>query len=155
MSARNLSYDVLGDPALLPSKIACPVRPTADNVVVVLAPLPTRTAGGIELPQRSATDRREARLARVLAVGPGAWHRTNRREALATHGLADDLYHFVPNELEPGDLVLVDAVSGAQYDLDLDVPRHNVQSDFAGLAGARAEFRIVREQGEVLARVEL
>ena len=120
------------------------MKPYADNVIIVLEPLPKQTSSGLHLPDRKV-DRREARLARVVAAGPGAWVRINRREALETNGLAEEQYKFVPTEVKPGDRVLVDAIAGQAYTLDIDVPRHNKGADFEELMGERGEFRIVRE----------
>lgn len=100
----------------------------ADNVVIVLEPLPTETASGIAM-VRINKNTKESRTARVVASGPGY---TNSRGV------------FIPNEAKPGDRVLVDALAGQHYQLDLTVPRHNKSSEFQELAGERGEFRIVR-----------
>jgi hypothetical protein len=60
---------------------------------------------------------------------------------------------FVANEVQPGDRVIVDALAGQNYALDLSVPRHNKSTQFQELFGERGEFRIVREQ-EILAVFE-
>lgn len=126
------------------------IRPTQDNVIVALEPLPEMSeTGAIHLPQRSQSDRRQARIAVVLASGPGYYKRINLREARETNGLAEEQYVFVPNETKPGDRVLIDALAGQDYNLDLDVPRHNKGADFLELLGERREFRIVRESGEI------
>lgn len=113
------------------------IRAYADNVVIRLEPLPTETASGLAI-VRTKTGAREHRRATVLASGPGFRDR---------HGF------LVPNEVKPGDVVLVDALAGQDYSLDLSVPRHNKSSEFQDLLGERGEFRIVREQ-EILAVVE-
>lgn len=119
------------------------IRPTQDNVVIALKPLP-KMAGSIHLPDHKS-GRRETREAVVLAVGPGHHRRVNLREARETHGLADAQYVFVPTQVKPGETVLVDAIAGQDYALDLNVPRHNLGSQFEELLGERGEFRIVRE----------
>jgi co-chaperonin GroES (HSP10) len=107
----------------------------ADNVVIVLEPLPTETASGIAMVRTSAKGARESRTARVVASGPG--YRTR-------------LGALVPNELKEGDRVVVDALAGQNYALDLTIPRHNKNNEFQELFGERGEFRIIR-QDEALA----
>lgn len=119
------------------------IRPTQDNVVIALKPMP-RMAGAIHLPDHKAK-RTEAREAVVLAVGPGHYKRVNMKEARERHGLADGEYVFVPTEVKPGETVLVDSLAGQDYNLDLDIPRHNLGAEFEELLGERGEFRIVRE----------
>lgn len=125
------------------------IRPTADNVLLVFLPEPRETESGIVLPDRKARGN-ETRRARVVAVGPGHHERVNLREARATHGLADARYKFVPTEVKPGEVVLVDCKAGQDYTLDLDVPRHNKGGDFAD---GENEFRLVRE-AEILGVLE-
>ncbi len=128
------------------------IRPTQDNVLIVLEPLPTATASGIALvPNQSKVRAHGSRFARVIASGPGYYR---PRKTL----LGDRVYHeatdvLVPNETQAGDRVLVDALAGQNYDLDLTVPRTNKTSEFLELLGERGEFRIVREQ-EILGIVE-
>ena len=114
------------------------IRTYADNVIIALLPQPTQTASGIQLMAGARTGARDHRKARVLASGPGFRDR---------HG------HLVPNEVKPGDIVIVDALAGQDYSLDLSIPRHNKSSEFQELIGERGEFRIIREQ-EILAVVE-
>jgi hypothetical protein len=52
----------------------------------------------------------------------------------------------VPNTVKVGDRVIVDALAGQNYALDLSVPRHNKTQEFQELFGDRGEFRIVREE---------
>lgn len=122
----------------IPTKL----RMTQDNVLIVFKPLP-KMANGLHLPDRKVSNR-EAREATVVAVGPGAWRRINKR---AAEGMptTDELYKFVPTEVKAGDTVFVDAVAGQDYRLDLDVPRHNKGAQFEELCGEGGEFRIVRE----------
>ena len=114
------------------------IRAYADNVVIRLEPRPTETASGIALVHGARTGARDHRRATVLASGPG---------------FRDRRGFLVPNEVKPGDVVLVDALAGQDYSLDLSVPRHNKSSEFQELLGERGEFRIVREQ-EILAVLE-
>ena len=112
-------------------------RAYADNVVIELEPAQTETASGIALVPGGARAR-DHRTARVIASGPG-------------YRLGSGA--FVPNEVRVGDRVLVDALCGQNYDMDLTVPRHNKSSEFQELFGDRGHFRIVREQ-EILAVFE-
>lgn len=109
-----------------------------DNVIIVLEPQPTETESGIAIVHNRKPGAREQRTARVLASGPGYYTK---------------LGALVPNEVKPGDRVMVDAVAGQNYDMDLTVPRHNKSPGFEELFGDRGEFRIVREQ-EILAVIE-
>jgi hypothetical protein len=59
----------------------------------------------------------------------------------------------VPTELKVGNVVLVHARAGQNYELDINVPRHNKPMDFAELGDERGEFRIIRED-EVLGVLE-
>ena len=122
-------------------------RAYADNVVIQLLPRESQTASGLALVHSGKNGAREHRQAKVIASGPGYRHPVKGRCG-GTHGGV-----FVPNEVKPGDIVLVDAHAGQNYDLDLTVPRHNKSAEFQELFGENAEFRIVREQ-EILGVVE-
>lgn len=112
------------------------IRPIQDNVVIRFSPRPAVTASGLlHIPQTVTESRVGTREATVLAVGPG---HTNRR------GL------FIPTAVKVGENVLVDALAGQNYDLDLTVPRHNKPTEWAD---DRGEFRIVRED-EILGVIE-
>lgn len=128
------------------------IRPRADNVLLVLEPLETQTASGIALPQRSAKTMRGSRTARVVASGPGYWY--TRRQKIGDRQFSAPTEVFVPNETKPGDRVIIDADHGQDYKLDLEIPRHNLSTEFQELLGERAEFRMVRESGEILAILE-
>ena len=106
------------------------VRCYADNVILVLEPQPTETASGLSIVHTRAAGAREHRTARVIASGPGY-----KRGCCGT---------FVPNEVVPGDRVVVDAMAGQNYAFDLNAPRQNKSADFQELVGERGEFRIVR-----------
>lgn len=114
------------------------IRAYQDNVVIVLDPQETETKSGIAIVHNRSPGAREHRTARVIASGPGYHTR---------------LGALVPNEVKAGDRVLVDAVAGQNYAMDLTVPRHNKSSQFGELFGDRGEFRIVREQ-EILGVLE-
>jgi co-chaperonin GroES (HSP10) len=122
-------------------------RAYADNVVIQLLPRETETASGLAIVHSGKSGAREHRKARVLASGPGY-----RRPV---KGGCGEVYGgiLVPNEVQPGDIVLVDALAGQNYDFDLTVPRHNKSAEFQDMFGDAGEFRIVREQ-EILAVVE-
>lgn len=112
------------------------LRAYADNVVIVMEPQPTATESGIAIVHTRASGARESRAARVLRSGPG--------------------YHkkccggFEPNEVQEGQRVLVDALCGQNFDLDISAPRQNKSAEFQELVGERGEFRVVRHD-EVLA----
>jgi co-chaperonin GroES (HSP10) len=111
------------------------LRAYADNVVVVLETPPDVTASGLHLPQNRQERRTGARRARVVAVGPG-------------HSRPSGV--FIPTQVKEGETVLVDAMAGQDYTMDLTVPRHNKAVEWGD---ARGQFRIVRED-EILGVVE-
>lgn len=115
------------------------IRCYADNVVLVMEPLPTETASGLAIVHNRSPGARESRTARVLASGPG-YHRK------CCGG-------FVPNEVREGDRVIVDALAGQNFAFDLNAPRQNKSAEFQELVGDRGEFRIVREE-EILGIIE-
>ena len=119
------------------------IRPLQDNVVIKLLPLESQTASGIAMVHMSK-GARDHRRALVIASGPGYHGPPNY---LHPEGL------FHPNELRPGDTILVDAHAGQDYSLDINAPRHNKSIEFLDLVGERGEFRIIREQ-EALCIVE-
>lgn len=120
------------------------LRAYADNVIIRLEPLEKVSAGGIHLERSRATENKGTRTAVVLASGPG--HRTRRGT-------------FIPNETRAGQRVLVDAMAGQDYSLDLEAPRSNASaqhpdaSSFDSLLGQKGEYRIVRED-EILGVLE-
>jgi co-chaperonin GroES (HSP10) len=122
------------------------IRPTQDNVLLKLLPDETVSPGGIVIPG-SAHGRRavDTRRAVVLAVGPG--HYRTRRERLGATEHTVTTSVLVPTELKVGEVVLVHARAGQNYDLDINVPRHNKPAELDG------ELRIVRED-EVLCVLE-
>lgn len=122
------------------------IRPTSDNVLIVLEPLPTESAGGLTLvnlkdPRAHA---RASRTARVIAVGPGYWKTTRR--LLGNRTYTEPTEVFVPTEVVAGDRVIVDANPGQDYRLDINIPRQNINAEFVELLGMKAEFRVCREQ---------
>lgn len=112
------------------------LRPYADNVILVLEPEPTKTQSGLAMVRLRGPGARYSRTARVVSSGPGYWDERRLR--------------FIPNEVRAGERVVVDALAGQNYDLDLTAPRHNKPTEFQELCGEKGEFRIVREQ-EILA----
>jgi len=124
-------------------------RAYQDNVVVQLEPLETQTAGGLHLPQRTERGAMGMRFARVMASGPG--HYAQRRGGAGS--TMEMPRSFVANETRPGDRVILPALSGSNFEMDISIPRHNKSEDFAELFDAKGEFRIVRE-AEILAIVE-
>ena len=124
-------------------------RAYADNVVVQLEPLELRTNGGLHLPQRSERGAMGMRFARVMASGPGHYAQV-RGDAGAT---VEQPRAFIPNETKAGDRVILPALSGTNFDMDLSIPRHNKSSEFEELFDDKGEFRVVRE-AEILAIVE-
>jgi co-chaperonin GroES (HSP10) len=123
------------DPLATLSSTRGKLRAYADNVVVVLEPLPDQTASGLHLPQNRQERRTGARRARVVAAGPG-------------HTKPSGV--FIPTQVKEGEIVLVDALAGQDYTMDLTVPRHNKAVEWGD---ARGQFRIVRED-EILGVVE-
>lgn len=129
------------------------IRPLQDNVLIVLEPLETQTASGLALVNlKDPKDRaRGSRTARVVVSGPGYWY--TRRQKLGAGMFSAPTEVFVANETKPGDRVIVDANPGQDYRLDMNVPRSNGTAEFEELLGAKAEFRIVREN-EIYAVLE-
>lgn len=117
-------------------------RPTQDNVLIVLEPEQTETKSGIAMVRTRGPGARYSRTARVVASGPGYF---GRPTYLNPRGL------FHPNELKPGDRVLVDALAGNNWDLDVSAPRNNGADTSVpflasvGLVGEGVEARIIRE----------
>lgn len=103
------------------------IRAYADNVILRLDPPVTETKSGLYMPDT----KNQHRFATVIDSGPG-YH--------TAHGA------FVPNDVRPGDRVIVDRLAGQNYSLDFSIPRHNKSTEFGELFGDSGEFRIVREQ---------
>lgn len=113
------------------------IRAHQDNVILRFLPEATTSPSGlIALPQTKKVDRRGVRRAEVVASGPG-YHDRNGRGA------------FIPNIVQPGDTVLVDAIAGQDFAMDINVPRQNKAAEFSD---ERGEFRVVRHD-EIHARV--
>jgi chaperonin GroES len=108
------------------------IRFLDDNALIKLEPL-TENRGHITIIRNRQN--LEMRWARVVAVGPG--HRTEPT-FLSPQGV------FIPMELQAGMMVLVDAVAGHDYKLDLSVPRQNTNTDFPEMFGERGEYRVIR-----------
>jgi len=122
-------------------------RAYADNVVIQIEPRETQTESGLTLVHGGKNGAREHRTARVVASGPGYY----RSKPGGANGTERGV--FVPNEVKPGMRVIVDALAGQDYALDLSVPRHNKSAEFQELFGDKGEFRIVREE-EILGVLE-
>ena len=127
-------------------------RAYADNVVLALEPLEQQTASGLHTPHSGKNGARDHRIARVVQSGPGYWTRMGKRDARGMYATGwRDV--FVPNTVKPGERVIVDALAGQDYAMDLNVPRHNKNQEFQELFDERGEFRIVREE-EILGVLE-
>lgn len=104
------------------------IRAYADNVIIRLVPRPKKAVGGlIHIPDTVTESRVGTREAEVLTVGPG--HTTRQGK-------------FIPTEVKVGEFVLVDALCGQNYDLDLNAPRHNKPTEWVDGDG---EIRVIRE----------
>ena len=125
-------------------------RPLADNVLIVLEPEPAETSSGLAIVRTRGPGAKHSRTARVVASGPGYLGRT-------TYMHPGGLFH--PNELKPGDRILVDALAGNNWDWDISAPRNNGVDttvpffDSRRLMGDKVEARIIRE-AEALAIIE-
>jgi co-chaperonin GroES (HSP10) len=128
-------------------------RAYADNVVIELEPAETETASGLALVESTKGAARGHRFARVIKSGPGHWAYLGQSRDAQGRWTGDYRQVFVPNEVKEGDRVIVDALAGQNYDMDLTVPRHNKSQEFQELFGDRGQFRIIREQ-EILAVFE-
>ncbi len=123
------------------------MRAYADNVIVVLEPLPDKTASGIAIVRDPKA--RRVRTARVVSSGPGHYRARSfraRQTDYTLQGHTEESLGFVPNETKPGDRVVIDAYAGQDYSMDISVPRHNKAAIYDTIGGERGEFRIVREQ---------
>ena len=107
------------------------IRAYADNVILEWVPEPKVSSGGLFLPDNRREE--QTRKARVIASGPG-YYRDN------------GFGRLVPNEVKPGDVVLVDRKAGQNYALDVYKPRTHAHEAVYG------EGRIVRHD-EILAVV--
>ncbi len=111
-------------------------RAIQDNVFLRFKARPKVTQTGLlHIPETVQESRIGTREAEVLMVGPGHWTQQGK---------------FVPTTVKVGETVLVDALAGQHYDLDLSVPRHNKPTEWADDKG---QFRVVRES-EILCVVE-
>jgi co-chaperonin GroES (HSP10) len=123
------------------------LRMTSDNVLIQLEPLETQTKSGIFLPDLAKGSRRqgtELRKATVLAIGPG--HNPGCKKCGGQKST------FIPTSLKPGDKVLVPALAGEDYILDVSAPRHYQNApEFKNFDEHEGELRIVREEQIVCA----
>ena len=109
------------------------LRAHQDNVVLRLAPAPSLSSV-ILLQDRKAKHRK----AQVLVSGSGY---------VTKNGA------FVENTVKEGQEVVVEALCGQDYHLDVTAPRYNKGAEFEQLFNFDGEFRVVREE-EILAIVE-
>lgn len=114
------------------------IRMLSDNVLIRLDPPPSETASGIALVHTRAPGAKEHREAVVYAVGPGHY------PGCKSCGGAKPV--FIPTTLVAGDRVIVDAVAGNRWDLDVSALRQNEKADFDSLLGERADWRVIREE---------
>ena len=128
------------------------IRPAQDNVLILLEPVETETKSGLFIAAGNPKRMRGSRTARVIASGPGYWY--TRRQRMGDRQFSAPTEVFVPNETKPGDRVIIDADHGQDFKLDLEIPRHNLSTEFQKLLGESGEFRMVRESGEILAIIE-
>ena len=121
------------------------IRPSKDNVIVVMEPLAgiQKSAGGIHLVESTKPTARASRWGRVVAVGPG--HHKLARRKLGGREYTEETGAFIPTTVRFGDRVLLDADAGQDYALDISIPRHNVSEKFEELCGTKGEFRVIRE----------
>jgi len=102
------------------------LRAHQDNVILMFEPLQSMSS------LLTIMDRKpKHRLARVMLSGPGY---------VTKQGV------LVENTVRVRDRVVVDALAGQDYDLDVTVPRHNKGSEFESLFGESGNFRVVREE---------
>lgn len=105
------------------------IRAHQDNVILRMAPAPMLSEV-IVLQDRKAKHRK----AKVLVSGAGY---------VTRNGV------LIENEVKQGDEVLVDALAGQNYELDLTVSRQNKGQEFDSIFGQEGDYRVVR-QDEVL-----
>ncbi len=119
---------------------------TQDNVLLRLEKLEEKTASGIiiadfEYDDKGKKTRRNTgtRTAVVVSVGPGHYAGCRR-----CGGLKKTL---LPTTVKEGERVLIPALAGQDYTMDVTAPRHHTQKhEFADVPGLdTAEYRIVRE----------
>lgn len=113
------------------------LRMVSDNVLIRMEPEPTETASGIALVHTRAPGAKEHRTALVLAVGPG--HYDGCKACGGPRG------HFIPTTLVAGDRIVIDAVAGSKWDLDVSAVRTRPTTEFEELLGERGDYRVIRE----------
>lgn len=109
------------------------IRAYQDNVILRMAPQASMSTV-IEIRDRKAKHRK----ARVLVSGVGY---VTKNGAL------------IENTVREGQEVVVDALAGQNYDLDVTLPRYNKGATFDELFGQEGDYRICRHD-ELLALVE-
>jgi co-chaperonin GroES (HSP10) len=121
------------------------IRCLADNALILLEPKPTETASGIQLVHMKGPGAREHRTAKVIAVGPG--HHPGCKSCGGSRST------FIPTTLKPGDRIVVDALCGNKWNMDVSSVRQNERTDFDSMLGERGDYRVIRE-AEALCLVE-
>ena len=110
------------------------VRPIQDNVwLELLEEKEPTTKGGIILPQTRDREPTDLVRALVIATGPG-------------YRLRNGTGPLVPNQVKPGDVVLIGRLAGEDYAFDVSKPRQNRAAEFKN-------YRMVRHD-EIAALVE-
>jgi co-chaperonin GroES (HSP10) len=126
---------------------------TADNVWIRMAPVGKReTDSGLTVVEFEQ-HHRGTREATVIASGKGHYRQVKRRSNGNLGDWTETQDVFIPNETKPGDVVLVDALAGQNYDMDFNLPRHNKSSEFQALFEEPGDHRCVREE-QIIAIVE-
>jgi co-chaperonin GroES (HSP10) len=134
------------------------IRMRDDNVLLALEPIETRTKSGIVLPDfeyidegkhKGKTQRRngDVRFARVVSVGKGHYPGCKKCGGCKTN--------LIPTQVKEGERVLVPALAGEDYSMDISAPRHFTGKghEFKEFGGESGELRIVRE-GQILGVIE-
>lgn len=127
--------------------------PTADNVWIRMSPVGRReTESGLTVIEKEAYHR-GARRALVLASGKGYYRKRKHAGGETLGPWTEETSVFVPNETKAGDVVLVDALAGDNWDFNFNVPRHNKSPEFQALFDVPGEYRCIRED-QILGVVE-
>lgn len=109
------------------------IRAHQDNVVLMFEPMQSLSSV-ITIMERKP----KHRLARVMLSGPGYITKSGA---------------FIENTVRERDRVVVEALAGQDYALDIDIPRHNKGAEFESMFGNSGNFRVVREE-EILGIIE-
>lgn len=129
----------------MPRGSSVTLRMVQDNVLILMDPPESKTASGLHIVHTRAPGAREHRTATVYAVGSG--HHDGCKACGGPRGA------FIPTQLKPGDRIIVDAVAGQKYDLDVSAVRTRPKTEFEEIAGQRGDWRVIRES-EALCVIE-